>query len=78
MKINYETYLSRRPMETDPARLARMERSLRTALPSLCSRQYETRFYADGVIMVKERGEFAGCFNANTGRWFSGAVGDYS
>lgn len=76
-KINYSRYMRDKPLETNPTKLAFMQAAAARALESRgVIGQTQCVCYADGRVMVKAGGEYYGMFDANSGRFFSGCVGD--
>lgn len=77
MKIDYTDYLKDKLRETDPAKLAVMKAALVKALAERGVHDHISAvYYADGNIKVNVDGEYYNIFNANTGKFFSGYVGD--
>lgn len=78
MKINYTSFLRDKPHETDPEKISAMKDAVSQALlerdisPDGASCEY----YADGRVKVKVNGEYYNIFDTNTGKFFSGYVGD--
>lgn len=76
-KINYTSFLDCRKQETDPAKLALMKEALVKALKELGVRGHISAvYYTDGCVKVSVNGEYYNVFDANTGKFFSGFVGD--
>lgn len=76
-KINYTNFLRDKPQETDPAKLAGMKEALVTALKARDVHGHISAvYYADGHIKASVNGEYYGVFDTNTGKFFSGYVGD--
>lgn len=76
-KIDYTEYLKHKPQETDPVKLAAMEAAVTQALTEKgVHGQISCTCYADGAVRVAVNGEYYNVFNFNTGRFFSGSVGD--
>lgn len=76
-KINYTNFLDGSPQETDPAKLARMKDALVKTLKELGVHGHISAvYYTDGRVKVSVNGEYYNVFDANTGKFFSGYVGD--
>jgi len=77
-KINYTNYLQDKPQETDPAKLAVTKKKLSQALKEQGIRfqDISCTYYADGSVLIYLDGEYYNVFNSNTGKFFSGYVGD--
>lgn len=77
MKINYTNYLRDKPQETDPSKLAAMKAALIRALRKKGLHGHiSCVYYIDGHVKVSIDGEYYSVFDSNTGRFFSGYVGD--
>lgn len=76
-KIDYTNFLSGRPQETDPAKLSTMKAALVKALKERGVHGHISAvYYTDGRVNVSVNGEYYNVFDANTGKFFSGYVGD--
>ncbi len=76
-KIDYANYLRDKPQETDPAKLAAMKAALVRALKENGLHGHiSCVYYIDGRVKVSIDGEYYSVFDSNTGRFFSGYVGD--
>ena len=77
MKIDYTNYLRDKPQETDPAKKAMMKAALVRALKEKGLRGHiSCVYYIDGRVKVSIDGEYYNIFDSNTGKFFSGCVGD--
>ena len=79
MKIDYINFLRDRPRETDPAKIAAMRDVAVRALTEDQGIEPETvscECYADGRVKVSVYGKYYNIFDTNTGKFFSGYVGD--
>lgn len=79
MKIDYTNFLRDRPRETDPAKIAAMRDAAVQALTEDKGIDPETvscECYADGRVKVSVCGKYCNIFDTNTGKFFSGYVGD--
>ena len=77
MKIDYTNFLRDKPQETDTAKLTEMKASLVRALQKKGVHGHiSCIYYADGRIRVAVGGAYYGIFDTNTGKFFSGFVGD--
>lgn len=78
MKIDYTNYLRGKPQETNPKKLTLMKTALVRALQERGIHGHISAvYYTDGNIKVNVDGEYYNVFNSNTGKFFSGSVGDY-
>lgn len=76
-KVNYTDYLAGKPQETDPAKLATMKEALTAALKARdIYGHISAVYYTDGCVKVSVNSEYYGVFDSNTGKFFSGYVGD--
>lgn len=77
MKIDYTNYLKGKPQETDPAKLTTMKAALAKTLKDRGVHGHISAvYYTDRNIKVSVNGEYYNVFNSNTGKFFSGYVGD--
>lgn len=78
MKINYTDYLKANGIEEiDPQRLIEMKNALIAALvKNGVHGRVSCKYYTDGTILVNIDGQYFNCFNSNSGKFFSGYVGD--
>ena len=79
MKIDYINFLRDRPRETDQAKIAAMRDAAVRALTEDQAIEPETvscECYADGRVKVSVCGKYYNIFDTNTGKFFSGYVGD--
>lgn len=77
-RIDYTNYLRDKPLETDPEKIAVMEKAAMAALLDRGIHRAVTSYecYADGRVKVCINGKYYSMFNTNTGKFFSGCVGD--
>lgn len=78
-RIDYTNFLRDRPRETDPAKIAAMRDAAVRALTDDKGIDPETvscECYADGRVKVSVCGKYCNIFDTNTGKFFSGYVGD--
>ena len=76
-KINYTNYLWNKSQETNPAKLSIMKEALVTDLKARNVHGHISAvYYTDGHIKVSVNSEYCGVFDTNTGKFFSGFVGD--
>lgn len=76
-KIDYTNFLQNKPQEADPAKLAMMKAAVVQALKEKdVHGHFSCTYYADGHIRVAVNGKYYGVFDSNTGKFFSGFVGD--
>lgn len=78
-RIDYTNFLRDRPRETDPAKIAAMRDAAVRALTEGKGIDPETvscECYADGRVKVSVCGKYYNIFDTNTGKFFSGYVGD--
>ena len=79
MKIDYINFLRDRPRETDQAKIAAMRDAAVRALTEDQAIEPETvscECYVDGRVKVSVCGKYYNIFDTNTGKFFSGYVGD--
>lgn len=77
MKIDYTNFLRDKPLETDPEKIGKMKARLDQAIiDGDITGELGCEYYADGCVRVEVNGVYYGMFDANTGKFFSGAVGD--
>lgn len=79
MKIDYTKYCEKELIEeTDLTKQADMLISLKDALKAINFKgRIGATYYTDGTIKVILNGEYYNMFDANTGKFFGGFVGDY-
>lgn len=76
-RIDYTNYLGDKPQETDHAKLAAMKAALVQALKrNGVHGHISCKYFKDGVVEVSINGEYYNLFDSNTGKFFSGCVGD--
>ncbi len=78
-RIDYTNFLLGRSRETDPAKIAAMRDAAVRALTEDKGIDPETvscECYADGRVKVSVCGKYYNIFDTNTGKFFSGYVGD--
>ena len=76
-KIDYTNYLRDKPQETDPAKLAVMKTALVQALKARGVHGHiSCKYFTDGVVEVSVDGQYYNLFDSNTGKFFSGYVGE--
>lgn len=78
-KINYAEYCRKRlTKETDTKKRETMNAALRKGLAERnIHGKIHAEYYTEGIVVVYLNGEYYNAFDANTGKWFSGSVGDY-
>lgn len=77
-KIDYTNYLKGKPQETDPEKISVMAYALFQALEKrgISFGDVQPTYYTDGRVLVCVNGQYYGVFDSNTGKFFSGYVGD--
>ena len=77
-RIDYNRYLRDKPQEADPLKIGAMATAVHQALHArYISGTVSAVYYQDGCIRVSVDGKYYGMFDSNTGKFFSGYVGDY-
>lgn len=77
-RIDFTEYLRKHgKKEINKERLQAMKDALMDSLKSKdIHGKISITYYTDGVTLVRINGEYYGCFDTNTHKWFSGYVGD--
>ena len=76
-KINYTHYLADKPQETDPAKVEAMYSAVVKALKKLNVHGHiSCVYYKNGCVKVSIDYQYYNVFDSNTGKFFSGYVGD--
>ena len=77
MKIDYTNFLSKKRVEHDINKLKFMKNALVFRLKELGLHGHVScEYYSDGCIKVCIDGNYYNMFDANTGNFFNGYVGD--
>lgn len=76
-KINYTNFLRDKPQETDLEKVGMMMNALVKALKAQDVHGHiSCEYFKDGIVKVSIDGEYYNLFDSNTGKFFSGCVGD--